>query len=60
MGQDPKTHPYSRQGVQACLTLEKAGFEQVPCGSTHNSDANVTGTVKFAAIDVVAEAMKIS
>lgn len=45
---DPKMHPYSRQCVQAYLTLEKAGFEQVPCGSTHNSDSNVTGTVKFA------------
>ncbi len=45
---DPTMHPYSRQGVKAYLTLEKAGFDQVPCGSTHNSDANVTGTVKFA------------
>ena len=45
--ENPKMSQYASRAVRTYLTLEKAGFDQVPCGSDHLTDVNMPETVRF-------------
>ena len=49
---------YHRPQLQAFFDLDKAGFEQVPCGSSINTDANFPGLVRFSRENITPSLLK--
>ena len=47
-----KVHP------ESFLTLEKAGFDQIPCGSNWACEENIAGLVKFCRKNIAPERLK--
>jgi len=48
----------SRTYAQTYIDLDRAGFDQVPCGSTYESDENFPKTVAFAREHIAPERLK--
>ena len=56
---DLSTIPKGRRvHLESFLTLEKAGFEQIPCGSNWACDENIAGLVKFCRKHIAPERLK--
>jgi len=51
-----QAHEYDQ--VECYLKLEKAGFDQIPCGGNWREDANFAETVKFCRANVAPERLK--
>ena len=50
--------PDKQKYVKTYLDLDKAGFEQVPCGSNWSNDVNFKGTVEFCRKHLAQERLK--
>ena len=56
---DFETIPKERRvHLESFLTLEKAGFDQIPCGSNWACDENIAGLVRFCRKNVAPERLK--
>lgn len=49
---------FAKKRVQAYIDFDKAGFDQVPCGSNWSCDENFGGTVSFCKKNVSADHLK--
>ena len=49
---------FAKKRVQAYVDFDKAGFDQVPCGSNWSCDENFGGTVSFCKKNVSADRLK--
>ena len=47
-----------RVHLESFLTLEKAGFDQIPCGSNWACDENIAGLVRFCRKNIAPERLK--
>ena len=56
---DLETIPKERRvHLESFLTLEKAGFDQIPCGSNWACDENIAGLVRFCRKNIAPERLK--
>ena len=56
---DFETIPKERKvHLESFLTLEKAGFDQIPCGSNWACDENIAGLVRFCRKNIAPERLK--
>ena len=56
---DFKSIPKERRvHLESFLTLEKAGFDQIPCGSNWACDENIAGLVRFCRKNIAPERLK--
>ena len=56
---DFETIPKERRvHLESFLTLEKAGFDQIPCGSNWACEENIAGLVKFCRKNIAPERLK--
>ena len=56
---DFETIPKERKvHLESFLTLEKAGFDQIPCGSNWACEENIAGLVKFCRKNIAPERLK--
>ncbi len=56
---DFETIPKERRvHLESFLTLEKAGFDQIPCGSNWACDENIAGLVRFCRKNIAPERLK--
>ena len=56
--EDPYMGEYASRAIKTYLALEKAGFDQVPCGSDYLSPKNMPETVKFCRAHIASERLK--
>lgn len=56
--EDPYMGEYASRAIKAYLALEKAGFDQVPCGSDYLSPKNMPATVRFCRKHLAPERLK--
>ena len=56
---DFKTIPKERKAhLESFLALDKAGFDQIPCGSNWACDENIAGLVRFCRKNIAPERLK--
>lgn len=56
--EDPYMGEYASRAIKTYLALEKAGFDQVPCGSDYLSPKSMPETVKFCRAHIAPERLK--